>query len=793
LKPDRQLEIAHVLFIDIVGYSKLPIEQQSDLQNKLNQIVRSTEQFRSADAVGKLMRLPTGDGMALAFFTSPDAPVRCALEINQSARSCPQLKLRMGIHSGPVDAVSDINDKSNVAGAGINTAQRVMDCGDAGHILLSRRVADDLGQYEQWQPLLHELGEVQVKHGGKIDIVNLFGEGIGNAGVPERIAQRQQALDRRSRMKGRFIVIGSLIAAAAIGLSILAYWNTRAGKSAGSTSGKSVAVLPFENLSRDPDNAFFASGIQDEILSQLAKIAALKVISRTSTRQYETKPGNLSKIGEQLGVGHILEGSVQRAADKVRVTVQLIDASTDAHVWAETYDRKLTDVFKVESEIATEVAAALRARLEPQERANVEAQPTSNPEAYLLYLRAREREQDVDRTTQDRIAAEQLYEQAIALDPTFAQAQARSSITNSYIFLQSRNEMSKAKARAQAEAAVRLSPTLGDAHLALGLYFVVIDKDYPAASREFSIAATASPNNSEILTRLAVIHRRLGRWRKSIASCQRALELDPRNARIAEELASTRLMVRDWPAAAADFERAMAIAPNSIDLRTSAAYLEVLRTGNPAAAKTLLAEIPGDPSSNGGSTLINWNVHMLARDFVAAQKVLDAYPSENLFPGELADPKAFYQACTALARGDRELAQHLFVEPQHIFEAEVRDHPEDPRRHAILGTIYAFMGRNQEAVREGREAVKLEPENKDAFHGAQIAAQLALIYARAGEADQAIALLGRLLSTPGADEIGSLASITLAQLRLGWQWGPLRSDARFQKILAGPEPKTTYN
>src|SRR6516164_3091685 len=299
LKSKVRLEIAHVLFIDIVGYSKLRINEQSAQIEKLREIVRRTEQYRAAKAEGKLLRLPTGDGGALAFRNNPEAPVLCAEEIAKALKSHPEIRVRMGIHSGPVNEITDLNEQANIAGAGINIAQRVMDCGDAGHILLTKHVAEDLQHYPRWQPHLHELGECETKHGAVISVVNLYDDEVGNPQLPEKFKEAQQE---------------------------------RAAKAL----AKSIAVLPFENLSRDPDNAYFAQGIQQEILTRLTSIADLKVISRTSTQRYQSKPGNLSKIAKQLGVRNILEGSVQKVADKVRVNVQLINAQTDSHLWAET-------------------------------------------------------------------------------------------------------------------------------------------------------------------------------------------------------------------------------------------------------------------------------------------------------------------------------------------------------------------------------------------------------------------------------------------------------------------------
>jgi TolB-like protein/Flp pilus assembly protein TadD len=612
--------------------------------------------------------------------------------------------------------------------------------------------------------------------------------------TPEGIKRTEDVDPRKSirRLTGRkldFVIITVLLVVIA-GLLFQRYFPPR-GRS--EPPERSVAVLPLENLSKDEENAFFADGILDDILSSLSKIKELKVIRRTSVMAYRNPATrNLREIGRALGVANVLEGSVRRVGNRVLVNVDLVDVRNDQQLWSERYDRTLADALTLQGEVATEIASALRATLSPQEKSRVEAKPTNNPDAYVLYLRARDREQGVDPTTEDAIAAEQLYAQAIALDPTFALAHARVSMTNSNIFLQSRDQARKSKARAQAEDALRLSPTLGEAHLALGLCLYFAEKDYAAALEQFSIAEKTSPNNAEILNHSAFIYRRQGRWREALASFEHAQNLDPRNAVVARRLAATRLMVRDWPAAAADFNRALEIAPKSVSPTVYLAYLEFVRTGNPAAAKAILSKIPAGVEPDGFVALTSWVLSMLQRDFATAEKILDGFPLEQFFPGQVMDPKSFYQACTALARGDVGLAQRLFEKARLIFEAEVRDHPDDGRRHAYLGLLYACLDRKEDAIRESRRAVELEPESKDAYHGALIASNLALVYARTGEADQAIALIERLLSTAGAAELGSPASITLAELRLGWQWDPLRTNPRFQKILAGPEPKTIY-
>src|SRR5438874_2240169 len=355
---DVKFEIGHVLFIDIVGYSKLLISEQSEQIQQLKDIVRGTEQVRLAEAEGKLLRLPTGEGGALGFHTSPEAPVLCATEISKELKKYPELRVRMGIHSGPVNEITDLNEQANIAGAGIDIAQRVMDCGDAGHILLSKHVAGDLEHYPRWKPYLHELGECEVKHGTRLGVVNLYQDGIGNPQLPKKF----QALKKR-RVRMRWAAMAAALLALAAIVAGIAMFSRNRARSTLAAPEKSIAVLPFDNLSSDPDNAYFADGIQDEILTRLSKIADLKVISRTSTQHYKSAPENLPEIAKQLGVAHLLEGSVQKSGEAVRVNVQLIKAANDSHLWADTFDRKLTDIFFVESEIAKAIAEQLRARL----------------------------------------------------------------------------------------------------------------------------------------------------------------------------------------------------------------------------------------------------------------------------------------------------------------------------------------------------------------------------------------------------------------------------------------------
>src|SRR5256885_3809290 len=382
VKKEIQLEIAHILFIDIVGYSKLSSNDQHAAVEELNQTARASEQSQRTEATVRVIKIPTGDGKALVFYTSPEAPAQCAVEISCALKEHPRLQVRMGIHSGPVSGVVDVNERANLTGAGINIAKRVMDCGDAGHILLSKHVAEDLEEYEKWRPLLHDLGSCEVKHRMRVAVVNLYDDQFGNAKLPRRFETVQK---RRKRL--RWVeTAAALLALAAIvaGIAIFSRYRARLPLAA---PGKSIAVLPFENRSEEKANAYFADGIQDEILTRLSKIADLKVISRTSTQHYESAPGNLPEIAKQLGAAHILQGSVQKSGEAVRVNVQLIKAGNDSHLWADTFDRKLTDIFSVESDVAKAIADQLRAHLSGPEEQVIAAKPTDNPEAYDAYLR----------------------------------------------------------------------------------------------------------------------------------------------------------------------------------------------------------------------------------------------------------------------------------------------------------------------------------------------------------------------------------------------------------------------
>src|SRR5438552_673188 len=364
LEDEAELEIGHVLFMDIVGYSKLLVDEQRKCLNRLNQIVRTSEQFRSAEAADKLIRLPTGDGIVLVFFTSPEAPVRCAVEIARALKDCSDFGLRMGIHSGPVNKISDVNDRANLAGGGINIAQRVMDCGDAGHILLSKHVAEDLEQHSKWRPHLQDLGECEVKHGVRVNVANLYTGEVGNPALPEKLTRAKQEQDaaalaaeeaaavavRRAltvRRRKVALLAGSLFAMLAIGFGLWVYSQRKAVAAKGIAS---LAVKPLENLSGDVTKNYFADGMTDELTTKLSQIGALKrVISRSTMMKYRQSPKSSSEIAREMSVGAMVEGSVVLAGDQARISVQLIEAATEKNLWTVSYSRSEANIVNLQN------------------------------------------------------------------------------------------------------------------------------------------------------------------------------------------------------------------------------------------------------------------------------------------------------------------------------------------------------------------------------------------------------------------------------------------------------------
>jgi len=734
--------------------------------------------------------------MALAFFTSPDAPVRCAMEIDLRLKEYPQLNVRMGIHSGPVDSVKDVNDRTNVAGAGINMAQRVMDCGDAGHILLSKRVADDLAQYERWQPHLHDLGACEVKHGVRMEVVNLYTGEVGREDLPEKFKRQEQehaaiesraAVIRRRKMLLRSVAIVLLVAAIA-GLWVRLSPNLSREspeEPAPVISEKSIAVLPFENRSAEKDDAFFADGIQDDVLASLSKIKDLKVIARSSVMAYrgEAATGKLREIGRALQVSHVLQGSVRRQADRVLINVQLSDTRDDRHVWSERYERAMADALSLQGELALEIARELQATLTPAEKTAFTSKPTENTDAYLLYLRARDLEIRFRPTAQDREAAIRFYQQAIDLDPNFALARARLSIGLSRHY-QGLDPTQKEKARSEAYEALRLRPALGEASLAIAYGFFYGERNLDRAISELSRTAELMPSSTEVPLTLASIYLQQQKVRDRIAALQRAETLDPRDANVLRTLSNTFRWVRNWQEDLRTQDKIRALLPDepSITSVWTRASTEFRLTGDINVVKQVTERAPAgvDPQL---LIAFRYDTALLQRDYATAERLIGE--RKVFFPPYT---KAVQEGLLEVARGAEPATTQPALESARAeIEKLLLEDAGDSTLHIILGQIHAFAGRKEEAIREGRRAIELSTgwlEKNDASAG------LALIYARTGEAEEAITMIEYLLTVPAS--LNRYWSMTLTELKWFWEWDPLRSHPRFQKILAEPEPETIY-
>src|SRR3954465_2258752 len=571
VKKEIQLEIAHVLFLDIVGYSKLSVNEQHARVDELNGIVRLSEQFQKAEVANRILKIPTGDGMALVFYKSPEEPAQCAVEISRALKDNARLHVRMGIPGGPVSVRRDVNERTNVAGGGINTAQRVMDCGDSGHILLSRHVAEDLAEYERWRPFLHDIGTFELKHGVPVSVSNLYSDEVGNAKLPTKLqaVRKHRAHVRWAEIGAALFVLGAIIA----GVLFFARGPTT---SALRVLDKSIAVLPFENLSNDKENAYFTEGVQDEILTDLARIADLKVISRTSVLQYKSGVArNLREIAQQLGVANVVEGSVQRSGNRVRVNAQLIDASNDAHLWAQTYDRDLADVFAIQSEIAKAIAEQLQAKLSPNEKKAVEQWPTTDLAAFDLYSRAKSLLLTASFTVtqdQDRRKAIELLDEAVKCDPSFFDAYCQLAGAHEDLYAVSGSDHPPTRlalAEAALQAATRLRPDAAETHLARAQYLYYGRRDYAGALAELEIARGALPNDPRLFELTGFILRRRGQREEGLQNLERAVELDPRNFYTLQQIALSYQALGRYAEAIAALDRALAIVPDNVETRAS--------------------------------------------------------------------------------------------------------------------------------------------------------------------------------------------------------------------------------
>jgi TolB-like protein/class 3 adenylate cyclase/Tfp pilus assembly protein PilF len=803
-KPDLPLEIAHVLLIDVVGYSKLLVNEQIELLQDLNQIVRSTECFRAAETKGKLIRVSTGDGMALLFFRSPEEPVRCALEISRTLQEHPHIQLRMGVHSGPVNQVTDVNDKTNSAGPGINVAQRVMDCGDAGHILLSGHIAEDLAQYRHWQPYLHDLGECELKHGLSVRLVNLYKDNLGNPHLPDKLKRRRRwrrtsAVSVRPVITPRWpryvLTAVLLLSAVALAISFSVFYRRGSPAVTRSSSGKaanvelpiaekSIAVLPFENLSEDKANAYFADGIQDEILGRLSKIADLKVTSRTSTQHYKSAPENLREIATQLGVAHILEGSVQKSGDAVRISVRLIKATNDSQLWADTFDRKLTDIFSVETDVAKAIADQLRAKLTGQEKEVIAAKPTDNPEAYDAYLRGLAYTLKPSITAANSLGAQKYLREAVKLDPKFALAWALLSFTDAVGYLATTLQPTVAlreEARQTAETALSLQPNLGEAVLAKGYYHYACLKDYGTSVRYFEEARHFLPNDSRIPEFLAYVARRRGQWDQSEVYFNEAERLDPRNATLVAQHVLSYAFLRRFSEALRKLDQVLNITPDDVDTLALKAAIAQAEGDLPRAAAILAPLRPAADLTGALETQVYQRIleRRPAQIIPRLKEILaKSDPALGYLNGEL----RFYLGWAQEVAGDRAAAQESWRQARSELESFLKEQPEN---FVLIGDLaLTSMGLRDRAaaLALAERAIAANPIEKDAVFGPISIDILARLAAQMGERGRAVTALQKLLAIPYAGPLPENVPLTPALLRLDPMFDPLRGDPRFQEL-----------
>jgi TolB-like protein/class 3 adenylate cyclase/Tfp pilus assembly protein PilF len=808
--PDLQLEIAHILLIDVVGYSKLLVNEQIELLQELKQIVRSTECFRAAEARGELIRVPTGDGMALVFFHSPEEPALCALEISRALQDHPRIQLRMGVHSGPVSRVTDVNEKTNIAGSGINVAQRVLDCGDAGHILLSAHVAEDLCQYQHWQPYLHDLGECEVKYGLRLHLFNLYKDGLGNPQVPEQLRRgRRRAASAVTvrpisapRWPKYVLTAVLLVSAVALAISFSVFYRRGSPAVTRSSSGKaadvglpiaekSIAVLPFENLSEDKANAYFADGIQDEILSRLSKIADLKVTSRTSTQHYKSAPKNLREIATQLGVAHILEGSVQKSGDAVRVNVRLIEATNDSQLWADTFDRKLTDIFSVETDVAKAIADQLQAKITGREEQALAVKPTNNTEAYDAYLRGLAYTLRTGSTLANSLGAQKYLREAVRLDLKFAVGWALLSYVNARGYLTQALQPTVAlreEARQAAETALTLQPNLGEALYAKGYYHYACLKDYDTAVRYLEQARQLLPNSSQILAALAYVTRRQGKWDRSESYFNDAERLDPRNGYLFTQHAGSYMVLHRFPETLRKLDQILNFAPDDADTLAMKAGI-VQAEGDLPQAAALLAPLQPPADDPGALETQVYQAILERRPAQIIPRLKEILAKSDPALGYLNGELRFYLGWAQELAGDRAAAQESWRQARSELEPFLKEQPDNYVLIGDLALTNMGLGDKAAALALAERAVAANPIEKDALTGATPIEILARVAARLGEPDRAIAALQKLVSIPYQGPLATGVPLTPALLRLDPMFDPLRNDPRFKKIVASLAPK----
>jgi TolB-like protein/class 3 adenylate cyclase len=780
---DRR-RLAAIMFTDMVGYSAL-CQRDERLANQLLEDHR--RMVRAAlTATGGREVDTTGDGFLLEYQSAQQA-VHCAIllqqrqaERNASVAEARRFQFRVGIHLGEIET-----RERNIIGDGVNIAARLEPLSPKGglaisaavHTLVRNRLSADF----------RSIGAPELKNIAEpIEVFVLDQEQTATVHLPEPEPRRTGA---GSVQPSRRLGIAALVAVGLLGvvaaLTVLLTKHTPAPE----LVDKSVAVLPFSNFSSDKENEYFAAGIHDSLLTHLARVKDLKVISRTSVMQYKDGARNLRDIGTALGVANIVEGSVQKTGNRVRVQAQLIEAATDRHLWAESYDRDLADVFAIQSEVAQQVVAAVRATLTSQEKGRIEQHPTTNAEAYDLYLKseALARQPSVDHETQFRMQT--LLEQAVALDPGFALAHARLSRVHTTLYWFGIDTTARRRdlAKAAAETALRLQPDLAEGHLAMGMYFYQGFRDYERAMQEFSEALNRAPNSAEIVAYIGFVQRRRGQWDGSIASLGRAIELDPRDPSMLTDLAQTYLALRQYGKAVALYEKAAALAPEDIGAKLMPEIIKgFVWKGDLEPLKKALAGIPPgvDPGQNVSIARIQ-----IARNegrYADVISLLAAFPRDGLLLGasNMEVPKDFFAGQAYMALDDSSKARPHFVRARDWLREYIAREPESvnlPAAQAWLGLTQAYLGERAEALGNAHRALELLPISRDTLDGPGIAVIVAAIHMRLGDHDRALTELEPLLKVP--------AGMHAYPLQRNLDWKPLWDDPRFKKLVADNLPR----
>jgi adenylate cyclase len=784
----EQRKLAAIMFTDMVDYSAL---SQRDGKLALELLEEHRRLLREIFPRFNGTEIKTiGDAFLIEFHSALEA-AQCAIEIqrtlakrNHDVTSERRIELKIGIHIGDV-----VHREGDVYGDGVNIASRIEPLAGAGGICVSmdveRQIRNALeARFEKLAPT--ELKNISVP-------MDLFRIVLPWERQVPVAAQRRAVVALSQKPSARALVTGTIAAILLLIIGIGWWWTTlphasRAVAQSGSIAvpAKSIAVLPFENLSSDKENAFFTDGVQDEILTDLAKVADLKVISRTSVMQYKASaPRNLSEIAQVLKVANVLEGSVQRSANRVRVSAQLIDARTDTHIWAENYDRELSDVFAIQSDIAHAIADQLQAKLSPKEKATIEEPATNDLAAYDLYLKAKQlRDQDILNQSNSReniLQGIQLLNEAVARDPRFLLAHCLLALGHDAFYgIFDHTEARRALAEASVQAAVRLKPDAGETHLAKGIHYYLGYLDYPRAREELVKAQQSLPNNSEIPGFLGYINRRQGRWDEAVREMTRAVQLDP-NGGWLQDLGEFYSDLRRYKEAAATYDRALLQRPTSIPLRVRRALVDRDAEANLGPLRTAINKIESEsPSAAGEVAEVAFDLAAACeRDPAAAERAvasLSRQPREKL-----PFPTAFCEGLVAQLRHDTSAAHAAFVLARAENEQLVRTQPKNSLPLAMLAFIDASMGNKEQAIEEARAACVLSPLDKDALEGALQKTNLARVYALAGERDLALQELATVSKLPGG--------ISYGELKLYPEWDSLGRDPRFEKILASLAPK----